>query len=87
MIPLLDKYSADAFKNVIFDNTEDTHSTPNSLIRLAQRVLNIDDNDSVADIGCGSGNFLTSTALTTPRASYYGCEEQCSVQGCGCKGR
>ncbi|MBR0410018.1 MAG: N-6 DNA methylase [Eubacterium sp.] len=74
LIPLLDKYSADAFKNVIFDNTEDMHSTPNSLIRLAQRVLNIDDNDSVADIGCGSGNFLTSTALATQRASYYGCE-------------
>lgn len=74
LIPLLDKYSTDAFKNVIFDNTEDTHSTPDSLIKLAQRVLNINDNDFVADIGCGSGNFLTSTALTTPRASYYGCE-------------
>lgn len=74
LLPLLDKYSANTFKAVIFDNDEDMHSTPDSLIRLAQKVLSIDDNDSVADIGCGSGNFLTSTVVTIPGASYYGCE-------------
>lgn len=76
---LLEKYPADLFKAVVLDNSEDMHSTPESLIRLAQSVLDIKEKDSVADIGCGSGNFLISCALNTPGAAYYGCELSITV--------
>lgn len=64
----------DLFKAVALQNTEDTCSTPESIIQLALALLSIKDGDNVADIGCGSGNFLTTAAQACPQAVYYGCD-------------
>ena len=49
-------------------------STPDSIVKLAQAILNIEDGDRVADICCGSGNFLTKSYEIAPRANYFGYE-------------
>ena len=49
-------------------------STPNDLVRLSQALLEIKDGDRVADICCGSGNFLTNAISDNPNAKYSGYE-------------
>ena len=71
---LLEQYPAGVFKEVVKANNEDIFSTPDSVIRLVLRLLDIKGSDRVADIGCGTGSFLTSAAKASPEAGYYGCE-------------
>ncbi len=51
-----------------------TVSTPDSIIKLAQRLLNIEPNEDVVDLCCGVGSFLSKTALDVPDAHYCGYE-------------
>ena len=50
------------------------HSTPLSLIKLAEEILAIDSTDYVADFGCGYGDFLILTNEISPKSHYYGVE-------------
>ena len=74
LISLLHKYSPDLFRLVVLDNAADEFSTPESLIKLASKLLNISPFDRVIDIGCGTGTFLSSIAMSMPTATFYGCE-------------
>lgn len=49
-------------------------STSDSLVRLTQAILDIKDDDSVADICCGNGNFLIKSFEIKPKAKYSGYE-------------
>ncbi len=62
----------DDYLNVGRSTAETT--TSNSLIRLTQAILDIQDDDKVADICCGNGNFITRSIDIKPRAKYFGYE-------------
>lgn len=49
-------------------------STSDSLVRLTQAILDIKDDDNVADICCGNGNFLIKSFEIKPKAKYSGYE-------------
>lgn len=65
---------------VLFDDffnlgrTSGDTSTPDSLVRLTQALLNIQDGDDVADICCGNGNFIIKSYGIKPKAKYSGYE-------------
>jgi len=77
---LLAEYSADELAQLVISydlSVEEKGKymyTPISVNRLAQSVLNIAQNDNVADICCGCGNFLNMAVLAKPNARYYGYE-------------
>lgn len=48
--------------------------TPDSIIKLANAILNIDESDTVADVCSGKGKYIIESALEQPGASYYGIE-------------
>lgn len=82
LVPLAKKYSPEEFAYSAFIYTM-THNarmnkgsefTPVSIIKLAQRILEIESNDRVADICSGFATFLTECALDQPDALYFGCE-------------
>lgn len=52
----------------------DGESTPISIIRLAISLLNIDTGDSVADLCCGGGYFLTEAYKQESTIKPYGCD-------------
>lgn len=49
-------------------------STPDALVRFAQAILNIKNEEKVADICCGNGNFITKSIGIKPKANYFGYE-------------
>ena len=49
-------------------------TTPVSLRRIIKELLNIQPEDRVADVGCGSGNVMFYLADYEPQASYFGYE-------------
>ncbi len=49
-------------------------STPDSIIKLALAILNIEEGDSVADLCCGIGSFLVEAAQQSCNAQFYGVE-------------
>lgn len=61
----------DFFKVNIMDSSYPT-STPNSIIELSKRILNIQSNEKVADFCCGQANFLISAFQDAKKAKYYG---------------
>lgn len=77
------KYDPDVFKYIVLTpNTAnvgmpsklDDMTTPESLITLANVIADIKPDWLVADIGCGEGNYLITTAIDHPEARYYGYE-------------
>lgn len=48
--------------------------TPESITKLANKILNLSENDTIADICSGNGNYIINTAIECPKASYYGVE-------------
>jgi type I restriction enzyme M protein len=50
-------------------------ATPKSIIKLATSILNIQPNENVADIGCGSGSFIIEAWKKQDKAIYFGCEK------------
>ena len=55
-------------------NAKFTQATPESVIKLIQKILNIQSCDRVADLCCGTGAFLVSESLAQTDAAYYGCD-------------
>ena len=81
LLPLVKKYSSEIFALAAFTNdlssvskAGDAEATPKSIIKLAQEILKISAGDSVADLCCGYGSFLTDSAITEPDAAYVGYE-------------
>lgn len=69
LVALFDDY----FRMSMGKFSDDT-STPDSIVKLAQAILNVEDRDRVADICCGNGNFLIKCYEIAPRADYFGYE-------------
>lgn len=73
------KYSPEQFAlaalvNYVEKDVKETMYTPDSILKLVHKLLNVQPNDRVADICCGSGSYLVSAALEENRASYFGYE-------------
>lgn len=77
--------SDDQLLGIIYSNDFDgyeTRSTPNSITNLVIKLLDIDSYDShevhksktVADICCGTGNFLLKSSAIDSTNRYYGCD-------------
>lgn len=72
---LVFKYSPEVFAAAaLLPDKNNVDATPDSLVKLAQQLLDIQPTDTVADIGCGVGTFLFASALKEPSATYYGFE-------------
>ena len=78
-----EKYEPDVFKYIVLTpnaanvgmlGKSDDMTTPDSIIALTNAISNIQTGSSVADIGCGEGSYLITTAMENPGASYYGYE-------------
>ena len=73
-----DNYAAiilfDAYSDVKQSRMTSEIFTSNDLVRLSQALLEIKGGDRVADICCGSGNFLTNAISNNPNAEYFGYE-------------
>ena len=48
------------------------HETPESIVKLSQRILSANSNEQIADICCGVGNFLMATASQKTDSKYIG---------------
>ncbi len=72
---LVFKYNPEVFATAaLLPDKNNEEATPDSLIKLAQQLLDIKPTDAVVDIGCGVGTFLFASALKEPNANYYGFE-------------
>ena len=88
LLPLVTKYSPEVFglaaltcdfSSLRRDLTSGFRSigdeaTPDSIIKLSQKILNIKPDDRVADLCCGYGTFLYLSALIEPSAHFSGYE-------------
>lgn len=77
IFPLTTDYSVSVFKEIVLNyenqnRTQPDTSTPISLVKLANKILNINNNEVVADVCSGNGTFLLNSATSTPTAHYYG---------------
>lgn len=76
---LLPKYAPDIFAATVFlplTDSERTNgfATPECMIDLAQHLLGCQSGERVADIGCGTGTFITNTKMKVSDAKYIGYE-------------
>ncbi len=83
LVSATDKYEVEVFKyivltpnviNVGMPNKLDDMTTPDSLIALTNAIADIKPGSTVADIGCGEGAYLITTAQDYPAADCYGYE-------------
>lgn len=79
LVELLPKYAPDIFAAAVFLPIEEnirsnSFSTPASIIKLAQRILQCVPGNQVIDIGYGTGAFILSAALGELNAQYVGYE-------------
>ena len=73
MVELLPDISADTLRGVALYNNG-VADTPSSIIELGKAILNVGHSDSVADICCGTGCFITDLIETADFDSLYGCD-------------
>lgn len=77
---LLETYTYEDFANFICNyNSSDNsfrqnETTPDCLIQLAIKLLNLSNAETIADFGCGKGKFLIQATTHQQHAHYYGCE-------------
>ena len=67
--------SAEAFAEVIMlpeNEGRSNEGTPESLIKLSNALLEIQTGETIADMGCGKGNFILHTANKYIGAAYFG---------------
>lgn len=74
------EFSASELKDIILDFMEYERSydfimhSPESIVRLALKILDIQPEEKVLDLCSGSGDFLTAAMKSVPEAHYYGKE-------------
>lgn len=76
---LLPKYAPDIFAATVFlpltdSERTDGFATPECMIDLAQHLMGCQSGERVADIGCGTGTFITNTQMKVSDAEYVGYE-------------
>ncbi len=78
---LLVKYTSETFAVATYKcdinhglRSDGMETTPDSIIRLSQKILAIKPGEKVADICCGFGTFLSESSLVEPSAEYSGYE-------------
>lgn len=76
---LLPQYAPDIFAATVFlpltdSERTDGFATPECLVDLAQHLLCCQSGEQVADIGCGTGAFITNTHMKVPNAEFVGYE-------------
>lgn len=74
---LLKEYSSKEFAlatlaSIDEKEIDDTEVTPNSILKLAHKILNVNQSENVADICCGTGSYLITAALNQKNANYFG---------------
>lgn len=79
LLQLVTKYSPEEFALAAVDpvtknESGETMPTPNSIIKLVHKLLDVKAGDRVADMCCGSGTYMMSAALEEPKAFYHGYE-------------
>lgn len=79
LLQMVTKYSPEelalAAINPVADNEpKGTTTTPNSILKLVHRLLDVKAEEKVADVCCGSGTYIVSAALEESDASYRGYE-------------
>lgn len=52
----------------------DNFGTPLSLCELVEKIFNVSKPSSIADYGCGNGDFLVNFAKNNPQSTYFGYE-------------
>ena len=79
LIELVKKYPPEVFAVAALKSENNsafkmngTEETPESIIKLAQRILAVKPGDRVADLCCGYGSFLYECAKEEPAAEYTG---------------
>lgn len=77
LLPLTETYPPAAFAAaavIPFEESDDrtVMPTPKTLTKLVHHILDIHEEDCVADICCGRGNYLIDAALEYPDAKYIG---------------
>lgn len=62
-------------KDIIINSIdEDNEATPHSLCSLVAQILEIGDDEYIADMGCGTGNFLFTPELRNKKCALHGFE-------------
>ena len=77
LLKLVSRYSTEQFaltalRPMVENEYKSTMITPDSILKLAHRLLNIEPEEKVANVCCGSGSYLVSGAMEEPDAVYYG---------------
>ena len=58
----------------VWDRGNATITTPRSLVKLSEKILDIKPGEKVADLCCGHGTFLVDAIMNYPDAFFYGYE-------------
>lgn len=79
LLQLVTKYTSEEFALAVIhpvteNNTRGAMTTPPSILKLANKLLDVKAGEKVADICCGSGTYMVSAALEEPNAFYQGYE-------------
>ncbi|MSS00602.1 N-6 DNA methylase [Floccifex porci] len=81
------QFSAEAFFNASFmpedyDPMNGNFNTPSSIIKLANRILSVEDGETVAEFCCNKGDFLISNCFAEKKCKYIGYDlstESCAI--------
>lgn len=77
---LADKFDADTLKAAVLfaeprlSRNEDEISTPDGVSKLALSLMNLEEDDTILDLGSGVGSFLTLAARYSGSRNLYGVE-------------
>lgn len=79
LLQIVTKYSPEEFALAVVNpmtdyESKETMTTPNSILELVHKLLDVKAGERVADVCCGSGTYIVSAALKEPDASYHGYE-------------
>ena len=79
LLQMLKKYSTEEFALAVLKHLPDLEpklevSTPSSIIKLSNKLLDVKAGENVADVCCGSGSYIVSAAMEEPEAIYQGYE-------------